>query len=154
MTKEFDQFYHENALYALKLACKYVPRVKAEDIVQNVFFEVWKRWDGIKKKGEYLRNSVKNRCFDEIKRISTMPFDEEMEIEDIKEIGINEHNMDIVVSYLDYLKPDYRTIIEYTIYGYSPAEICKITGWPLQTVKNKKSIAIAELKKIIYAYPG
>jgi RNA polymerase sigma factor (sigma-70 family) len=148
MINEFDKFYHENALYALRLACKFVPREKAEDVVQNVFFEIWRRWDRIENRSSYLRNSVKYRCFDEIKRITTEPI-EGVELEDFKEIDIKAERLDVVASYLNRLKPADRQMIEYVIYGYSNKEIARALNLSEQTVKNKKSIAISTLKKII-----
>jgi RNA polymerase sigma factor (sigma-70 family) len=145
---EFDLFYDENALYVLRLACKFVPLSKAEDIVQNVFIEIWKRWDSIDKKPQYLRNAVKYRCFDEIKRISMTPIDG-IEIEDVKEVDIKAERLELIKSYLKKLKPTYRSVIECVIYGYSNDEIAQELRISKQTVKNVRRIAVYDLKNMI-----
>lgn len=149
MLTEFDTFYNENVIPALKIACKYLPLCKAEDVAQNVFFEIWKRWDTIEKKGEYLRRAIKNRCFDELKRISTTSI-ENIEIEDRKEENILEYQIDAIRAALSKLSPNYRRTVQYIIDGYTNKEISEILSINLQAVRNNKHIAIKSLKQIIH----
>jgi RNA polymerase sigma factor (sigma-70 family) len=143
---EFDTFFHEHYDKAMRIAAKMVGHDDGEDVIQIAFLAVWNNRHKIDDHAGYLFGSIKNRCLDVIKRKTSLPINDLEFIPD--EIKATE-SMDIVCECMKRIRPAYKRIIELTLMGYSQAEIAALMHVSVQTVKNSKSLAIAEMKKYL-----
>lgn len=67
--ESFRALYQARYVAMVKLATLLVGRVDlAEDVVQDAFSDVFRRWDELDSPGGYLRVAVVNRCHDRFRR--------------------------------------------------------------------------------------
>jgi len=67
---DLQSFYQTNFIPMVDMACHYVSREDAEDVVQDVMAVLWERRDAITFIGDltaYAYSSVRNRCLDRVK---------------------------------------------------------------------------------------
>ena len=144
----YRMIYRELYLYATRLFESL--NVPAEDVIQDIFTDIW------------LRESVqfpsilyiKTFCFIALKNAykNKMGYQQRFELESKVE---NEFSEDIeqvelyhsLYESLKFLPDDYATIIRMYLEGWKPEEIATKLGIALQTVYNKRREAVIMLRK-------
>ncbi|MDL2282800.1 RNA polymerase sigma-70 factor, partial [Parabacteroides sp. OttesenSCG-928-G06] len=66
----FRRFYEENVSSLVFFARRFVSAATAEDMVHDVFLEVWERWQELSERPTraYLFMAVRNRCLNNLRR--------------------------------------------------------------------------------------
>jgi RNA polymerase sigma-70 factor, ECF subfamily len=130
--------------YALRLV-NHEPA--AEDIVSEVFFEVWRRaatFEGRSKVSTWLLGITRNLALETMRRRSTEPLDDRLagRIEDSAddpEVALQKNQQSVIIARcLQELSPIHREMIDLVYYhGKSINEVVQILGIPRNTVKTR-----------------
>jgi RNA polymerase sigma-70 factor (sigma-E family) len=157
---DFDSLYQEQWWPMLRVAAGLVddPRI-AEEIVQDAFAAVYRRWDKIRDRraaGGYLRASVVNRSRSVLRRRrldrkhDRHLIDEAVEPADHASLRAAE--LQIMREALDRLPSRQREVLVLRyIAQISDAEIASVTGLSLPGVRSAASRGLAALRTIIGA---
>lgn len=142
--KQFHQLYRENAPVLIHFANRYVCDIQtAEDLVQDVFLNVWKKkvFLFMEEVRPYLFRSVRNACLDYLKHQSVK---QDFMQTTLNQLSIEElyYNDDISLLYLedDRLTSIYREIEQLP-------QRCKEI-FTMSYLEEKKSTEIAEILQI------
>jgi len=119
----------------------------AEDIVSEVFLDVWRRADGFEGKSRvstWLLAIARHKAYDARRRHTAMPLDDDMaaaimDPADNPEIAANRNSRNALIkTCLAQLSPAHREIIDLVYYHErSVKEIAQIAGIPEGTVKTR-----------------
>ncbi|MBN8210611.1 RNA polymerase sigma factor [Bacillus sp. NTK071] len=157
--EHFKIFCIENHQTLLRIARRIVNDQQiAEEIVQDVYLEVWnKRSHFHQNKGKlssWVNQITRNRAIDRIKK----------EQRNFKETVVEDHhlidkehyiqedcgNKDMVIGALQSLKTEQREVLKLIyIDGYSQAEVASKKKIPLGTVKSRVRLGMKKLKETI-----
>lgn len=137
----YEEFFH----VLLAVACKYVEREVAEDIVQDVFFKLWSTPQKFLHTTDlrfYLYRSVQNGCLNYIrnKKVEEGYRNKaEMVTEDFFYNVLLEEEIFIRLrKAVDELSEKYRVVINLNLDGLSDKEIAERLGITLDAVKQQK----------------
>ena len=137
----YEEFFH----VLLAVACKYVEREVAEDIVQDVFFKLWSTPQKFLHTTDlrfYLYRSVQNGCLNYIrnKKVEEGYRNKaEMVTEDFFYNVLLEEEIFIRLrKAVDELPEKYRVVINLNLEGLSDKEIAERLGITLDAVKQQK----------------
>jgi RNA polymerase sigma-70 factor (ECF subfamily) len=127
--------------------------IQSEDMIQDVFVDIWKRRSVRFASIEYLRSfcfvALKNTYKNRTKHLRIEKrFELESKID--SEFRDDMERVDLFGSLydsLEHLPEDYATVIRMYLQGYKPEEIASQLGIALQTVYNKRREAILMLKR-------
>jgi RNA polymerase sigma-70 factor (ECF subfamily) len=150
--KLYVLFYPALYQFALKIVKN---RFGAEDIVQEVFFNLWVRggeFKTIQKVKSFLYTSVKNKCFDHLEHEAVIlkhkKYSKNQEKSD-KAIDyriIEEETYRLIYTAINTLPPECRRILMLSIKGLQNTEIAKKMNISVNTVKTQKKIAYKHLR--------
>jgi RNA polymerase sigma-70 factor (ECF subfamily) len=132
---------------------RYVPRSDVEDVLQRVFYEVWRahdRYDPAQPLRGWVLGIARKRAIDHLRkrRDTVVPLDSVREItgDDGREIADRLAWADEVRSALSQLPDMQREVIELAYFeGYSQSEIAAALDIPLGTVKTRTSRGLQRL---------
>jgi RNA polymerase sigma-70 factor (ECF subfamily) len=156
MTDLFDRY--GSMVYSVALRVLNDPG-QAEDVMQEIFFQVWRRPDsfvtGRGSLGAWLAVMARNRAIDALRRRRpTEPVDEVVLATETYFASDVERNrmMEKVRKVLKELPPEQQRSVEMAFFeGLSHSEIAARTGDPLGTVKSRIRSALMSLRKAISA---
>jgi len=153
-----DALYDKYADKMLGLACVMLKnKADAEDVIHDVFIEVWHKADSYsRKRGSviaWLMLRVRSRCLDRFRMLTTLRKNDQKQILDEKtedkndEIYTQQHNKSTVNAALNTLTLKQRTVIEMSYFkGFTCVEISKLCDIPLGTVKTRLMSAMNSLR--------
>ena len=119
---------------------------EAEEIVQDSFAEVHRRFDEIRQPGAYLRTTVVSRCRSLLRRRRVMQSHPPERPDDLP-AGASE-----LWDVLHKLPEDQQITVVLRYYGqYRASEIAKIMGIPAPTVRSHVKRGLATLRKELEA---
>ena len=141
----------------------------AEDIVQEVFWRVWRRSSSFERErgrvAQWLFGVAHNLCIDELRRMQARPqavyegvehpiiqqlADERIDV--AASAWISERH-EVLTSALDQLPPSQRQAIELAYFGgLSHQEIASHLNRPLGTIKTRVRLGLLKLKAALLAY--
>ena len=114
---------------------------EAEEIVQDSFVEVHRRWGEIRKPGAYLRSAVVSRCRSALKRRSMRP------PQPVDEPYMSAYAPELW-DVLTRLTDDQRLAVVLRYYGgYTASDIAGMLEMPAATVRSHLRRGLATLKK-------
>ena len=148
-----NEYYGQLRAYALGLT---KDKFKAEDIVQNVFFKVWKKrkkLSGINSIKNFLYKSVYNEFIDQYRKNKKLTLMDESHIKHLNTIvdDINPDEfltlIDMVKKEIDNLPPKCKTIFKLAkLEGLTYREIAEYQSISLRTVENHMIKAFAIIR--------
>lgn len=136
---------------------RYVPRADVEDVMQRVFYEVWRvhdRYDPQQSLRGWVLGIARKRAIDHLRRRkdAVVSIDAVREItgDDGREIAERFGWADEIRTALGVLAPLQREVIAMAYYeGYSQSEIATRLGIPLGTVKTRTSRGLQRLAALL-----
>ena len=136
---------------------RYVPRPDVEDVVQRVFYELWRfheRYDPGRSLRAWVLGIARKRAIDHLRkrRDVVVPLDSMREItgDDGREIAERLAWADEVRGALDLLPDMQREVIELAYFdGYTQAEISVALDIPLGTVKTRTARGLQRLAGLL-----
>ncbi|HET9728669.1 MAG TPA: SigE family RNA polymerase sigma factor [Acidimicrobiia bacterium] len=146
-TADFDTFYEQTRPGALRLATLLTQdRTGAEDIVQEAFSTMYRRWDSIEEPAAYLRTVIVNGVRTQHRRRER----EKARLLKLGACGADAMHADEIADALAVLPYRQRATIVLFFYADLPErEIAETLGCPVGTVKSLKSRALARLREAI-----
>jgi RNA polymerase sigma-70 factor (ECF subfamily) len=146
----FKEFYTSQYLFALRLLTN---SHDAEDVVQDVFMNIWKSKPVFKNEiafKSYIYLSTRNKCFDLIKKKKPVyeSSDNLKETPDEIEYLLKEEVFRLLDKAVEKLPPQTRSIIMLSMKGHSIKEIAELLAISVNTVKTLKSRAYKQLKEV------
>lgn len=142
-TARFDDLFREEYPSMVRLAYALVSDgAEAEDLVQDSFVEVYRRFDDIRRPGAYLRATVANRCRNALlrRRVAERHRPEPPP-------GLSE-SADEFRDVLARLPDDQRVAVVLRCYGqFRASEIARILDQPASTVRTHIRRGLATLRK-------
>ena len=146
----YEEFFH----VLLAVACKYVEREVAEDIVQDVFFKLWSTPQKFLHTTDlrfYLYRSVQNQCLNYIrdKKVEDRYRDRaEVVSEDFFYNTVLEEEIFIRLQQaIEELPEKYRKVINLNLEGLSDKEVALRLGISIDAVKQQKKRGKEQLKE-------
>lgn len=160
-----ELFYERYRVLSYSLALRLLsdPR-DAEDVVQEVFVNVWKSASsyrsGASSPRSWLLSIVRNRAIDKLRgravRPSTVDLDGGMNLPDSNDVWkdvADSLTADVVRKALDQLPPEQRQAIQMAYFdGFTQSQIAEQLSLPLGTVKGRLRIALHKLKDLLEAH--
>jgi RNA polymerase sigma factor (sigma-70 family) len=136
---------------------RYVPRADVEDVLQRVFYEVWRsrdRFDPHRSLRGWVLGIARKRAIDHLRRrrdtVVSMDSMREIIGEDGREVADRFDWADEVHSALALLPDAQREVIAMAYYeGYSQSEISTRLGVPLGTIKTRTSRGLQRLAALL-----
>jgi len=136
---------------------RYVPRSDVDDVLQRVFYEVWRardRYDPSRSLRGWVLGIARKRAIDHLRRRkdNVVSIDAVREIvgDDGREIADRFDWADEVRSALDLLSEPQRQVIAMAYYdGYSQSEIATALNIPLGTVKTRTARGLQRLAAVL-----
>lgn len=118
---------------------------EAEEIVQDSFVEVYRRWHEVRKPGAYLRCTVVSRCRSALQRRKMRPWPKD------EELGVSDQAGELW-DVLTRLSDDQRIAVVLRFYGgYAASDIAGMLEIPAATVRSHLRRGLATLKKELEA---
>ena len=147
-----DRVAHLDALYRVEYAgmvrlayTLLANNAEAEEIVQDAFVEVHRRWSEIRKPGAYLRSAVVSRCRSALQRRRLHPGFP------VDEPSVSS-SADELWDVLTRLSDDQRLAVVLRYYGgYTAADIASMLEVPAATVRSHLRRGLAALRKELEA---
>lgn len=163
--KALATLYDRYAGLLLTMASKLLgDRAMAEDLVQDVFMEVWRRAGAFDASRGSVRTwllvRLRSRALD---RLRSAQHRREVAVEDVTPHRVQVEGDDptlspdrkAVVAALEQLPEDQRVVIELSYFhGLSSSEIAEKMGSPIGTVKSRTAAAIGKLKAAMADAPS
>jgi RNA polymerase sigma-70 factor (ECF subfamily) len=136
---------------------RYVPRPDIEDVMQRVFYEVWRvheRYDPDRSLRGWVLGIARKRAIDHLRkrRDVVVPLDSMREItgDDGREVADRFVWADEVREALNMLPEPQRSVIELAYFGgYTQAEVATALDVPLGTVKTRTSRGLQRLAGLL-----
>jgi len=163
----FETLYHRHAAIVYRTVLRVVQdRALAEDLVQEVFWRVWRRSTSFTgKPGQvmaWLRTVARNVSVDELRRMRARPVLVRAEVEQWRMLQLPDDQADVVgstmkreqrrmiVLALQQLPVEQRQVIELNFFGgRSYKEIAAALNRPLGTVKTRARLGLLKLKQTL-----
>jgi RNA polymerase sigma factor (sigma-70 family) len=135
-TADIDRLYKAEYLPMLRLAHLLIGTAEiAEEVVQDAFIVVYQRREQIENLGGYLRRTVVNRCYSELRRRSLER--RKAQLFAVGEEPVLTPELDETWKALDRLKPKQRTALVLRYYEDLPIkEVAELMGEREGTVKS------------------
>lgn len=141
---------------------RYVPHPDVEDVMQRVFYEVWRvheRYDPSMSLRGWVLGIARKRAIDHLRkrRDVVVPLDSMREItgDDGREVAERMVWADEVRGALDLLPDAQRKVIELAYFdGYTQAEIAAVLDVPLGTVKTRTSRGLHRMASLLESSRG
>lgn len=153
----FDNIFRECYTPLCRFACNILDDIElSQDIVQEVFEEIWKRKDNLiyrKDIENYLFISVRNNCFAYLKRKKVVKVDikdcGDCELcDDSKDVVLGERQRTKILKVVNSLPEQRCIILKLLVWeGYSYAEVAEKLDISLNTVKTHVKLAYKELRE-------
>jgi RNA polymerase sigma factor (sigma-70 family) len=136
---------------------RFVPRDQAEDVLQRVFYEVWRnrdRYDPTRSLEAWVLGIARKRAIDQLRRrhANVVPIEELREIagDDGRELAERYARASEVRGALERLPREQREVLTLAYFGdLSQTEIANRLGLPLGTVKARTFRGLRRLADII-----
>lgn len=135
----FKNYYEANVSPLIMFARRFVPEEIAEDITQDLFLDIWNKYDvaGELPTRSYLFASIRNKCFNILTR------------EKVRRKYIESTELELRLLGLDYYKSQERQLIEQENMQYIRSEIKKLPDrcceiFEMSYLKEMKNNEIAE----------
>jgi RNA polymerase sigma-70 factor, ECF subfamily len=163
----FETLYNRYAANVYQtVLCVVQDRALAEDLVQEVFWRVWRRSARFaQERGQvapWLRTVARNVSVDELRRMRTRPVLVRAEVEQSRMLQLPDEQADVVassmkreqrrtiVSALQQLPVEQRQVIELNYFGgRTYKEIAAALNRPLGTVKTRARLGLRKLKQAL-----
>lgn len=153
--KEFEKFFRQYYKLAIYISVKVTNNASAsEDIVQDVFFNIWKNPEQInpsKSLKSYLLTSVKNRSLNYLRNTkpTTDIFALPNNFMDVEYDFSNEEKMVVILSEIDKLPPKCGEIFKLVVlHEKKYKQVAEALNISLNTVKTQMGIAYKQLRNI------
>jgi len=163
----FETLYNRYAASVYRTVLRVVQdRALAEDLVQEVFWRVWRR--STRFAGErglvaaWLRTMARNLSIDELRRMRARPVLIHTEVEQSRMLELPDNQVDVlastmkreqrcmIISALQQLPVEQRQVIELNYFGgRSYREIAAALNHPLGTVKKRAWLGLQKLKQAL-----
>jgi RNA polymerase sigma-70 factor, ECF subfamily len=131
----------------------------AEDLVSDVFLDVWRQADGFKAKSQavtWLLAIARNKALSTLRRHSEAPLDDQMATaiadpaDDAETLVNNEDRSLLIRKCLWQLSAEHREVLDLVYYhGKSVDEVAEIVGVPASTVKTRMFYARKRMEKLL-----
>ncbi len=152
-----EECYRTLGPLVMSYLARYVPQPDIEDVMQRVFYEVWRvheRYDPEQSLRGWVLGIARKRAIDHLRkrRDNVVPIDAVREItgDDGREIADRLAWADEVRTALSALPEPQREVIALAYYdGYSQSEISQALGIPLGTVKTRTSRGLQRLAGLL-----
>jgi RNA polymerase sigma factor (sigma-70 family) len=136
---------------------RFVPRDEAEDVLQRVFYEVWKnrdRYDPARSLEAWVLGIARKRAIDQLRRrhVSIVPIEELRDIagDDGRELAERYARASEVRHALERLPAEQREVLTLAYFGdLTQAQIAERLGVPLGTVKARTFRGLRRLADIL-----
>jgi RNA polymerase sigma-70 factor (ECF subfamily) len=163
----FETLYNRYAASVFQTVLRVVQdRALAEDLVQEVFWRVWRRSSGFAgdrgQVARWLRTVARNLSFDELRRMRARPVLVRAEVEQSRMCQLADDQADVVASAitreqrreilwaLEQLPSEQRQVIELNYFGgRTYTEIAAALNHPLGTVKTRGRLGLQKLKQAL-----
>lgn len=150
--KNFRLFYLDNHLYIRNLLFRLGVTSELDDIVQNTFFNAWKKLKNFEKRSKirtWLTKIAINSANEHFRKIK-IPNQWENGKDFEKDHGLEYENKDLVSRALLKLSFDHRTILVLCVLEeYSLEEAAKIIKIPIGTVKSRLNRARLAMESVL-----
>jgi RNA polymerase sigma-70 factor (ECF subfamily) len=161
----FETLYHRYAAHVYQAILRVVQDAAlAEDLVQEVFWRVWRRSAGFAGErgqvAQWLRVMARNISLDELRRMRARPVLIRTEVEQSRMLQLPDDHADVaasamkqeqrrmIVSALQQLPVEQRQVIELNYFGgCTYKEIAITLNRPLGTVKTRARLGLRRLKQ-------
>ncbi len=158
--KAYEVLFKKYYLSMCMVACRIVDDEDiAKDIVQEVFIRLWEKretYDFSTTPDIFLYVTVKNKCFDYLRKQKKMPAQDNLEAADneyfFRDILIEEETYRIVYEAIDALPTQSRRVIKLSLEGKQNKEISEEMGISVNTVKSLKYKAMDVLRVALKDY--
>jgi len=146
----FKEYYASQLFFAIKLISS---KHDAEDIVQDVFMNIWKNKPIFKNEiafKAYIYLSTRNKCLDYLKKKRPLfrSVEEAHDIPNELEILVKEEIFRILDIAIDKLPNQTKEVIRLSLKGYSIQQVADELKVSVNTVKTLKSRAYKVLKEV------
>jgi RNA polymerase sigma factor (sigma-70 family) len=136
---------------------RYVPQPDVDDVVQRVFYEVWRvhdRYDPSRSLRGWVLGIARKRAIDHLRKRKdvVVPLESMREItgDDGREVAERLAWADEVRTALDMLPEGQRNVIELAYFdGYTQSEVAVVLDIPLGTVKTRTSRGLQRLAGLL-----
>lgn len=168
-SQALEALYDRYAAVVYRMALRIVKSQElAEDIVQEVFWRVWRRSSSFERErgrvAQWLFGIVHNLCIDELRRLRSRPISVYEDVEHPLIQQLPDQRIDVagaawhgeqrrfIVSALGQLPDAQRQAIEMAYFGgMSHQEIAQKLGRPLGTIKTRVRLGLHKLKLLLAA---
>jgi RNA polymerase sigma factor (sigma-70 family) len=138
---------------------RFVPRDEAEDVLQRVFYEVWRnrdRYDPARSLEAWVLGIARKRAIDQLRRrhANVVPIEELRDIagDDGRDLAERYARASEVRGALERLSPEQREVLTLAYFGeLSQSEIADRLGVPLGTVKARSFRGLRRLADLLAA---
>ena len=161
-SSEFELAYNLFAKVLTAYALKFVSRQTAQDIVQDLFLEIWNNPPALKTSlKSYLFAAVRNACLDHLKsmqvkekyinhRLIQVQMDELMYYQEDEISIIEEEQLELIYASIGKLPEKCKEVIEmYYFKNMKSAEIAEQLQLSIRTVQNHLYKGLIKLREII-----
>lgn len=161
----FNELYHGFSQVVFNLAFRILrDRGEAEEIVQEVFFQVWDKAPSYDpNRGAvttWIMNITRSRAIDRLRTLGFRELNTEMDVERINPksdfIRITEWDKEkrtIIQKALDNLPEEQRLAVEMAYFdGFTHYEIAERLNKPVGTIKTRITLGVARLRKQLMPY--
>lgn len=158
----FEDAYRTLGPLVLGYLARYVPRSDAEDVLQRVFYELWRvhdRFDPNRSLRAWVLGIARKRAVDYLRKRRDVVVDlesmREISGDDGREIAERYAWADEVRSALDMLPTMQREVLEFAyFFGYTQSEIAVALDIPLGTVKTRTARGLQRLAGLLESSRG
>jgi RNA polymerase sigma-70 factor (ECF subfamily) len=156
-TEALEESYRALGPLVMSYLGRYVPSSDVEDVLQRVFYEVWRardRYNPDLSLRAWVLGIAKKRAIDHLRkrRDVVVPLDSMREItgDDGRELADRFDWADELRAALETLPQAQRTVLEFAYFaGYTQAEISRELDIPLGTVKTRTSRGLQRLADLL-----
>ncbi len=161
----FNQLYDRFSQVVYNLSFRILKdRGEAEEIVQEVFFQIWEKassYDpGRGAESTWILNIARSRAIDKLRALGFMRFNAELDVEKINPKSDfhritegKEEKRTIIQAALDNLPEEQRVAVEMAYFeGFTHYEIAEMLNKPVGTIKTRITLGVARLRKQLVNY--
>ena len=147
----FGELYARTRVPMVRLASFLVAsRAEGEELTQDAYLELYRRWDEVENPQAFLRTIVVRRCI----RTRSRRSNERRKLEIVGRRDdpyiphTGEPEVDTTLAAVRRLKPDWRSVVVLRFYtDMSHAEIADVLGCSVATARSRLHRALAELRE-------
>jgi len=161
----FNELYSRFSQVVFNLSFRILKdRGEAEEIVQEVFFQIWEKatfYDPDRgAESTWILNIARSRAIDKLRALGFMRFNAELDVEKINpKSGFHrttegrEEKRTIIQAALDSLPEEQRLAVEMAYFdGFTHYEIAEKLNKPVGTIKTRITLGVAKLRKQLVNY--